>query len=505
MRKIQEVLRLAHEAGLGIRAISRCINASPSTVGDYLRRAKVAGLSWPLPDGLDAAALERQLFRPPKPKGSVGSLPKWEDVHQELKRKGVTLALLWEEYKATNPDGLQYSWFCDKYRAWRGKLDAVMRQTHRAGEKLFVDYAGQTVPVVERSTGEIRQAQIFVAVLGASNYTFAEATWTQGLADWIGSHMRAFRFLGGVSELVIPDNLRSGVSKAHRYEPDINPTYQDLASHYGVAIMPARVRKPRDKAKAEVGVLLVERWILACLRNRMFFSLGELNHAIGELLERLNDRPFKKLPGSRRQLFISLDQPALGPLPDLPYLYAEWKKVRVHIDYHVELVGHYYSVPYQLIKRQLDVRYTANTVECFSKGKRVASHLRSHIKGHHTTLPEHMPEAHRQYGNWSPQRLIRWAEKSGPATGKLIADILNSRRHPQQGFRSCLGILRLGKSYGEDRLEGACRRALMLNAHSVKSVESILKHGLDDKPLPEQQELPLPTDHDNIRGSSYYH
>ncbi len=252
-------------------------------------------------------------------------------------------------------------------------------------------------------------------------------------------------------------------------------------------------------------MLLVERWILACLRNRMFFSLGELNHAIGELLERLNERPFKKLPGSRRQLFISLDQPALGPLPDLPYLYAEWKKVRVHIDYHVELVGHYYSVPYQLIKRQLDVRYTANTVECFSKGKRVASHLRSHIKGHHTTLSEHMPEAHRQYGNWSPQRLIRWAEKSGPATGKLIADILNSRRHPQQGYRSCLGILRLGKSYGEDRLEGACRRALMLNAHSVKSVESILKHGLDDKPLPEQQELPLPTDHDNIRGSSYYH
>ena len=505
MRKIHEVLRLAFESKLSIRAIARCVNASPATVGDYVRRAKRAGLSWPLPAELDDTALQQRLFPPSKPKGSRRSLPDWAEVHRELKRKGVTLALLWEEYKATEPNGLQYSWFCEQYRRWQGQLDVVMRQDHRAGEKLFVDYAGQTVAVVDRNTGEIREAQIFVAVLGASNYTYAEAAWTQGLADWISAHVRTFRFLGGVPELVVPDNLRSGVSKAHRYEPDINPAYQDMASHYGVGVLPARVRKARDKAKVEVSVQVVERWILACLRNRTFFSLSELNAALHKLLDKLNERPFKKLAGSRRQLFEALDRPALKPLPVTPYVYAEWKKARVHIDYHVEVEGHYYSVPYQLIKRQLEVRFTANTVECFHKGKRVASHRRSYQKNHHTTLVEHMPKSHRQYRDWSPERFVRWAEKAGPATAKLITKVLASRRHPQQAYRSCLGILRLGKSYGEDRLEAACRRALTLGAHSFKSIESILKHALDNKPAPEQCELALPTDHDNIRGPSYYH
>jgi transposase len=505
MRKIHDVLRLAFEAGLGTRAIARCVNASPATVSDYLRRAKAAGLSWPLPTELNDSALEERLFPPAKPKGNQRPLPDWAEVHRELKRKGVTLALLWQEYKAVHTDGLQYSWFCEQYRLWQGQLDVVMRQDHRAGEKLFVDYAGQTVPVVDRTTGEIREAQIFVAVLGASNYTYTEATWSQALSDWIGAHVRTFRFLGGVSELVVPDNLRSGVSKAHRYEPDANPTYQEMASHYGVVVLPARVRKARDKAKVEQSVLLVERWILACLRNRTFFSLSELNAAIRKLLDRLNERPFKKLPGSRRQLFETLDRPALNPLPVTSYVFAEWEKARVHIDYHVEVEGHYYSVPHQLVKRKLDVRFTAHTVECFHKGTRVASHRRSYQKGHHTTLPEHMPESHRQYQAWSPERFIRWAEKTGPATAKLITTVLTSRRHPQQGYRSCLGILRLGKSYGEDRLEAACRRALTLGAHSFKSIESILKHGLDNKPAPEQEELALPIDHNNIRGSSYYH
>nr|VFJ68313.1 MAG: Transposase [Candidatus Kentron sp. FW] len=478
MRKIQEVLRLAHEQGLGIRAISRCINASPSTVGDYLRRAKVAGLTWPLPTGLDEAALEGLLFKPHKSKGSQRHLPDWAYIHKERRRKGVTLALLWQEYKAQYPDGLQYSQFTQKYRLWQGKLDVVMRQDHRAGEKLFVDYAGQTVPVIDRNTGEIRQAQVFVAVLGASNYTFAEATWSQGLPDWISSHTRAFQYLDGCPQVVVPDNLRSAVSKAHRYEPDINPTYQELAHHYRVMILPTRVRKPRDKAKVEAGVLVVERWILARLRNQTFFSLLDLNFAIRKLLIQLNDRPFKKLPGSRRHLFESLDKPALKPLPRSAYAYAEWKKVRVNIDYHVELKGHYYSVPYQLVKRELDMRYTANTVECFHKGKRVASHPRSHLQSKHTTLSEHMPEAHRRYGNWSPQRIIRWAQNFGPDTAKLITHILTSRRYPQQGFRSCLGILRLGKTYGDKRLEKACNRVLILNAYSVKSVQSILKCAL---------------------------
>lgn len=327
----------------------------------------------------------------------------------------------------------------------------------------------------------------------------------QALPDWIGAHQRCFGYLGGVPQLVVPDNLRSAVSKAHRYEPDTNPTYQDMATHYGVAVLPARVRRPRDKAKVEAGVLVVERWILAALRHRCFFSLAELNGAIGQLLETLNARSFKKLPGSRREHFQCLDKPALQPLPAEPYVYAEWKKARVHIDYHVAVDGHYYSVPHALIKKQLDVRITQNTIECFHRGQRVASHRRANQKGRHTTLAAHMPQAHRQAGDWSPQRLAGWAARTGPATEQLILNVLSARKHPQQAYRSCLGILRLGKAYGDARLEAACQRALALGSHSYKSVESILRHHLDAQPLAEPTEPALPEDHDNLRGPSYYH
>jgi transposase len=506
MRKVREVLRLKFDGGQTNRRIARSCQISRPTVSDYLLRFEKAGLQWPDAAALDDVTLEQTLF-PPLPLAPTAGrvVPDWGQVHRELRRKGVTLTLLWHEYKVAHPEGFQYSWFCDQYRAWTARLDAVMRQEHRAGEKLFVDYAGQTTEVVDRRTGEIRHAQIFVAVLGASSYTYAEATWTQQLPDWIGSHVRTFEFLGGVSEVVVPDNLRSGVAKAHRYEPDLNPTYADLASHYGVAVLPARVRKPRDKAKAEAGVLLVERWILAVLRHRTFFSLRELNREITRLLERLNTRPFKKLPGSRRELFEQLERPALRPLPTQPYEFAEWKKVRVNIDYHVEVEGHYYSVPYQLVRKALEARYSERTVECFHRGQRVASHPRSRLKGRHTTLPEHMPTSHRSYAEWTPQRLIRWAEKTGPATASMVQTILERRAHPQQGFRSCLGIMRLGKSFGEQRLEAACRRALTLGACSYKSIESILRQGLERKAFPEQQDLELGIAHENIRGSDYYH
>lgn len=506
MRKIKDVLRLKFETDLSQRRIARSCQVSRPTVTEYLTRFAQAGLSWPAAAELDDATLERELYPAvPALPTAERTVPDWSEVHRELQHKGVTLALLWQEYKAAHPEGFQYSWFCDQYRAWAGKLDVVMRQAHRAGEKLFVDYAGQTVEVVDWRTGEIRQAQIFVAVLGASNYTYAEATWTQQLSDWIGSHVRAFEFLGGTPELVVPDNLRSGVAKAHRYEPDLNPTYQDLATHYNVAVLPARARRPRDKAKAEAGVLLVERWILAALRHRTFFSLAELNREVASLLKRLNARPFKKLPGSRQELFEQLDRPALQPLPAQAYEFAQWKKVLVNIDYHVEVEGHYYSVPYQLVRRQLEARYSARTVECFHKGQRVASHIRSWLKGHHTTVAEHMPPSHRHYAEWTPQRLVRWAEKTGPATAGVVQTILERRAHPQQGFRSCLGIMRLGKSYGDDRLEAACRRALKLGSCSYKSIDSILRRGLDRLALPEQQELDLSIEHDNIRGSNYYH
>ena len=503
MRKIREVLRLYFAAALSVRAIARSLGTSPSTVGDYLRRAKVAGLSWPVPESVDDTGLERRLFPAPPPSHTARPLPDWSEVHRELRGKSVTLSLLWQEYKETHPEGLQYSRFCEQYRAWAAKLDLVMRQEHRAGEKLFVDYAGQTVPLVNRETGEVRQAQVFVGVLGASSYTFAEATWTQTLADWTASHVRAFEFYGGCPELVVPDNLRSGVSHAHRYEPDLNPTYHDLARHYGVAVLPARVRRPRDKAKAEVAVQVVERWILAALRHRTFFSLVELNAAIAELLERLNSRRFRKLPGSRRSQFEQLDQPALRPLPTSPYVFAEWKSVRVSMDYHVEVDGHYYSVPHALVRRQLDVRLTARTVECFHRGQRVASHVRSSRQGRHTTAPEHMPEKHRQMGEWTPDRFIRWAEKIGPETAALITAVLNARRHPQQAHRSCIGLLRLAKCHGDIRLEAAAARALAIGSHSYRSVESILNHRLDETGS-EPAEHADPVEHDNIRGALYY-
>jgi len=503
MRKIREVLRLS-AAGHGQRAIAQSVRIGRSTVGDCLGRARVAGIAWPT--DLDDAALENALY-PPRPASpsECRSIPNWADMHREMRRKHVTLFLLWEEYKGIHPEGFQYSWFCRHYREYAGKVDLVMRQQHRAGETTFVDYAGQTVPVVDRETGEIRPAQIFVAVLGASSYTFAEATWTQSLPDWIGSHQRAFSFFGGVSETVVPDNLKAGVTHPHRYEPDVNRTYAEMAAHYGVAVIPTRVAKPKDKSKVEVAVLVVERWILARLRHQTFFSLAQLNQAVAELLPLLNERAFKKMPGSRRSLYEELDRPALSSLPATPFVFCSWKKARVNIDYHIEIERRYYSVPYQLVKSEVEARLTEHTVEIFHGDRRVASHRRAAKAGNYTTVNEHMPRPHREYAEWTPKRLVNWARKTGPATAELVGHILATRRHPQQGFRSCLGILRLGKTYGEARLEAACQRALCIRAFSYKSVESILKHKLDQQPLPETKPENPSIVHGNLRGADYYH
>jgi len=505
MRNIKEILRLKWLNGVSVRGISKGCNIPRSTVNDYLQRATAAGLSWPLPEDMNDTQLERLLYPPQEPESGQRPLPDMSYVHQELKRKGVTLSLLWQEYKAQHPEGFQYSRFCDLHRAFAGTLSVSMRQTHLAGEKLFVDYAGPTIDIVDRTTGEIHAAQVFVAVLGASNYAFAEATLTQGLSDWIGSHIRAFEFIGGVPEIVVPDNLKSGVTKPCRYDPDINPSYAELARHYGIAVIPARVRKPKDKAKAEGGVQLVERWIMAALRNRTFFSLCEANAAIKELLIKLNNHPFQKLPGCRRSQFETLDQPALKALPAMAYEYAEWKLVRVGIDYHVEVDGHYYSVPYQLRKEQLDTRMTSQIVECFHKGKRVASHVRSHEQGRATTIPAHMPRAHRDYAEWTPERFIKWGRNIGEYTAIAANLIMSKRRHPQLGFRACMGLMSLAKKYGNERLEAACKRAIITNCVSYKSIKSILITGLDKQALPEiQQSQDMPA-HSNIRGSGYFH
>jgi transposase len=507
MRKIKEVLRLHYEKGLSTREIAKSLSIGRSTVHDYLYRSQQTGLDWPLIADLDETSLEHRLYPPiPYIAQEKRQMPSMEYLYQELKRKGVTLQLLWHEYKEANPEGYQYSRFCYHYQQWVQKLDLCLRQEYRAGEKLFVDYAGQTMEVTDSETGEIQEVQIFVATLGASNYTFAEPTLSQELSSWIQSHVHAFEFFGGVPEILVPDNLKSAVTRPCRYEPDLNATYRELAEHYGAVIIPARVAKAQDKAKVESGVLQVERWVLAPLRNRTFFSLNELKEAIAEKVEALNNRLFQKLETTRKILFETLEKPLLKPLPLHPYVYAEWKTARVNIDYHIEVDHHYYSVPYQLVHEKLDVRFTDTSLEVFFRGRRVASHRRSYRRGGHTTLREHMPKSHQRYLEWTPSRLIHWAEQIGPHTQNLITCILENRPHPEQGFRSCLGLLRLRKTYSPERLEAACARALQMKAYSYKNVESILKKGLDGQPLiPAPSQTPLPLlEHANLRGRQYY-
>lgn len=503
MRKIKEILRLKWEVGLAARQIAHSLSISHSTVLDMLRRAERAGFTWPLPD-LDDATLETRLYPGNPDPARKRPEPDMAYIHRELRRKGVTLQLLWWEYKQTHPDGLQYSQFCEHYRQWQEKLDLVLRQSHRAGERMQVDFAGQTIPVIDRSTGEVRQAQIFVAVLAASNYTYAEALWSQELRSWITAHCHAFAFFEGVPEIIVPDNPKAGVTRACRYEPDLNPTYQEMAFYYGAAVIPARPRKPRDKGKVENAVQVVERWILAALRNRTFFSLHELNQAIQEALERLNNKPFQKLEGSRRTLYETIDKPALKPLPPHRYEFAEWRKAKVNIDYHVEVDHNYYSVPHQLVQASVDVRLTASTVEIMHGGKRVASHPRATGRGRYITQVQHRPVSHQKHVGWTPSRLVGWAESVGPQTGQLVARLLGDKPHPEQGYRACLGIMRLGKSYGVQRLEAAAARALACGACTYSSVKSILSRNLDQVPLQMPADEPATAPHQNLRGPGYY-
>jgi len=504
MRKTKEILRLRWVLGLSIRETAVSCGVGYTTVHDTLARAKQAGLSWPLPEDLDEAGLEARLYP-----GITGcqrrAQPNFPGIYRALKQRGVTLELLWQEYREAHPeDGYGYSQFCERYRQWRGELDLVMRQEHRAGEKLFVDYAGVRIKIVDPTTGSVTEAPVFVAALGASSFTYAEACKGEDTGSWVQAHIHAYEYMGGVSAVTVPDNLKAGVIKPDFYEPDLNPTYREMAAHYGTTIIPARVRRPRDKAKVENAVQQVERWVLAPLREQKFFSHTEANRAIRERLGWLNNRPFTKLPGSRRSLWLELDRPALKPLPSRRFELPEWKtNIGVNIDYHVQFEGHFYSVPYQLVQKRVDIRATPTLIEIFHRGRRVASHLRSFRTGGFTTDPAHRPDSHRRYAEWSPSRLIRWAETVGPETRALVQTILESRPHPEQGFRSCLGILRLGTKYSPERLEQAAKRARAIRALSYRSVQSILKTNLDGRPL-RVPERDLRLWHEDIRGSQYY-
>lgn len=506
MRAIRQILRLALGEGLSRNRVALATGVPRTTVKDCLVRAQAAGIGWPIPDELDDAALEARLYRRP---GEVASgtrpLPDWAHVHHELHRKGVTLQLLWIEYKELHPDGYQYTQFVQRYRAWALHLKAVMRQTHRAGEKLFVDFAGPTLPITDRVTGEVWQAQLYVAAMGASSYTFLDVLASQGEVDWLEATSRCFTDLNGVPEMVVPDNLKAAVTAAHRYEPVLNRAFGEFAEHFGTAIVPARPYRPRDKAKAEVAVLVAERWVLARLRHRVFFSLAEARAAVALLQHDLNDRPMQRRGRSRRELFVELDRPALRPLPAAPYLYASWSRPKVHIDYHVEVDRHYYSVPYTLIGLQLDARLTARTVEISHRGRRVASHKRSFVRGEYTTLAEHMPRGHREQAEWTPARVLSWTRQTGPNTCLFMERVMERRQHREQGFKTCLWLKRLGDKYGTDRVEAAAARALSIGAYTGRSVDSILKSGLDRQPLltvvAGDEATPM---HENVRGSGYY-
>jgi len=505
MRQLRHLLRLHHD-GVSAREIGRRLGVARSTIQDNLKRAAAAGVAWPLADDVTEEALELRLF------GRAGvetgqrrrTEPDWAALARELKRPGVTMTILWEEYRETHPEGYGYSRFCDLLRGFERRLTPVMRQHHVAGEKAFVDYSGKRIGIADPATGEIREAEIFVGVLGASNLTYAEATWTQQLPDWIGAHVRMLRFFGGAPKLLVPDNLKSGVNKASFYDPEINRTYGAMAAHYSVGILPARPKKPRDKAKVEAGVRFAQTYILGRLRRMTFFSLAECNEAIRLVMQGMNERPMRKLGLSRRELFETIERAALGGLPADDWEFAEWRRARVGLDYHIEVHDFLYSVPHALIREEVDVRSTARAVEIFHRGQRVAVHQRRYLGRRHGTDPDHMPSSHRRYAEWTPDRFRRWAAKVGPNTEGLIAAVLASRPHPEQGFRTCLGILRSYRGLDAGRLEAVSARAVELGVLNCRGVAALLARKPDDSAARDSRSAPL-LDHANLRGPGYYH
>ncbi len=505
MRKTREILRQKWELGRSHREIARSVSTSAGAIGGVLARAKQAGLTtWPEVERLSEDELDRALYPQRVSNADPRPEPDCVWIHRERARPGVTLDLLHREYLEQHGGGYQYTTFCDRYREWLKRRGLTMRQRHEAGDKLFVDYSGKRPSILDPRTGERRQVELFVAVLGASNYTYAEATYSQSGPDWIASHIRALEFFGGAPKTIVCDQLKSGVTRSCRYEPQVQRTYEDLATHYDTTVLPARPYKARDKAKVENAVLIVQRWILARIRNEVFASITQLNRRIHELLDDLNARTMRRYGRSRRELFDTLDGPALRPMPPTRFEYAEWKKATVNLDYHVLFEHHAYSVPHAFVHEEVWLRATATTIEILLRGRRIASHPRSYLRGKFTTLAEHMPRSHREQATWTPSRILAWAEKTGPSVRALCEAILLSRKHPEHGFRSCLGILRLGKKHGDERLEAACARAHQLGARSYRHVASILDKGLDRVPLDEVDEERSPTTHENVRGADYY-
>ncbi|MGE4319547.1 MAG: IS21 family transposase [Deferribacterales bacterium] len=505
MRKIRDVLRLKH-SGMSDRQIAKSLGISRDAVKDYSMRAKAAGLSYPLPADVDDYELETRLF-PSKQSKRDNDKPKpdFAYIHKEMMRRGSTLEALHNEFLAAQPNGISYKYMCELYRNYRSKLSVTMRKSYKAGEVVFVDYSGMTQKIYDKSTNTYRTAQIFVGVMGASNYTYAEATWSQKIPDWIKAHVNMFEYFGGVPEVVTPDNLKSAVIKASRGEPDLQETYRDMAAHYETAVIPTRAGKPKDKAKAEYGVLLVQRWILFRLRDRIFTSLAELNETLREMLTELNAKPFKKMNGSRQSLFDSIDKPALMKLPAQKYEYVKFLKVRAGADYHVGYESNHYSVPHQIAKEEVELRVTSNTIEILFKGRRVASHALSDKTGDRLTQKEHMPAAHNGYVNWEPMNDLEFAKTIGANTYKFLKYVFEKSRNHDAKYRQSITFKRLIKSYDYEVIEDAAQTALGLDlCHTVGALDKLIKSKAYAVATEDEELIEANFEHENIRGASYY-
>ena len=507
MRKIKEIFRLKYQLNLSNSKISKSLMISKSSVSKYIDYASEKGLSWEQVKDLSETELKNLLFfeEDKITNKSKKQLPDWKSVFEELKQKGVTLLLLWNEYKEEYPDGYKYSQYCDLYKKWRKKLNPSMRQNHKGGEKLFIDYAGVKVPIINSVEGKIRGANIFVATFGASNYFYTEAHFEQTKKNWINAHVRAFEYFRGVSEILVPDNLKAGVTSPCYYEPDINATYHEMSEHYNIVVIPARVRKPKDKAAVEVCVQVIEQSILAVIRKRQYFSISQLNKDLRYYMEQINNREMKHIGKSRKELFEIVDFPNLKPLPQRDFIFTEWKKAKVGIDYHVRFDSNFYSVPYKYIHSNTDIKATERIIEVFLNGESIASHMRAYEVYNYITKEEHMPQNHQDMLKWTPKRIKDWANKIGTQTGLLISELIKSRAHPEQAYRSCLGILGLAREYDNNSLELACKRANHFGSLSYKKVKNILKSGLFQEDTEEAIiNETVSSDHSNLRGKEYY-
>ena len=504
MRKIKEALRLYYEAKVSQNNIAKVIGISRHSTQQYLLRFRASKISWPLPGDIGEEELENRLF--PRGNKLPGKRPKldYEYLLQEIRKPNATLGILWEEYKQQNPTGYQYSYFCDLFNEYRNSVNSSMRQEHKAGEKTFVDFGESGIKIMNSITGEETPAKIFVSVWGASAYMYAESSFSERLSDWIQLNVHALEYFDCCSKAIVPDNLKSAVNKACKYEPELNPTYAEFARHYGTVIYPARPYRPKDKSRAETGIKLAKRWILFRLRNRVFYSLFELNQAIWELLKQFNNKLMKKFNKSRQELFEQLDKPHALSLPATRYEFAEWKKSKVQFNYHISYNGHEYSVPYTLIHKTVEIRASVKTIEIFYRGKRIYSHLRNHLEHGYTTILSHMPPSHQKYIEWTPERIKNWAKRYGQSVIALVEKIMESRKFPEQAYKSCLGIIRLENKFTAERLNLACLRALEYRAYSYHSVVNILQRGLDKQPLASVNQNKQQIDHENIRGAQYY-